>query len=194
MKHCIELLDDYIDGELSDLEASAVDEHLASCPDCAAEHQALVALVALAGRLPDGMSGEDRWPEVAEQLRNRPASRRISPLAVGLAAAALLAIGVGLATWPSAPTVVEPAPHERTEPDVVADLQALVTELEALVAARDLDPEVAAQIADNLRTIDDAIAEIEAALADHPHDPQLTRSLARAYQHKIGVLSLVARS
>lgn len=45
-ERCSELLGDYVTGKLGSQERSLVDDHLAGCADCAAEREALVALIA----------------------------------------------------------------------------------------------------------------------------------------------------
>jgi anti-sigma factor RsiW len=69
----IELLSEYIDGELSPAGALGVQSHLRRCASCEAEHQALrrtLQLVALYGRQPIPMDCRDA---VMAQLRAKPA-------------------------------------------------------------------------------------------------------------------------
>lgn len=198
-QECSEQQGDYVDDELSPADRLAFEAHLQTCASCTSELADLRALLVLAGRLPKGLSGDDRWLEVSEQMEIRasPGSSWWRG-AGGLAAAAVLIAG---GFWMSSPgpQVVVPAPglteSPAPMPTVVDDLQGLVHELEARVAVGSpLDPQTAATVQENLRTIDEAIGEIERALAEHPEDPALQRSLTRAYRHKIGVLSIVVRT
>jgi anti-sigma factor RsiW len=102
-ENCLEMLNSYIDGELSADEAAQVREHLQSCADCAREHRKLLETSSLLrGRLmryeaPDvlkarirsGLVGSPR--EVEPRARNLPSERRRDWVR-GFAAAAVVAI------------------------------------------------------------------------------------------------------
>ena len=96
-------LDVYVDGQLSDEEVRALEEHLATCRECAAEAlkhmQMKRATRAAAMRFTPS-------PEFRQQIRKSIAPRRnpfallMSPaLAIGIAAVLLLAIGVSTALF-----------------------------------------------------------------------------------------------
>jgi hypothetical protein len=68
-------------------------------------------------------------------------------------------------------------------------------ELLAVIDARrdELSPEALAVIDRNMRLIDQAIADIERALAASPRDPALDRQLQYAYRQQIDLLQWAAR-
>ena len=89
----------------------------------------------------------------------------------------------------SAPALAAYAESERA-------LGAIRDELrrEAEARAAGLPPETRAVVFDNLATIDRAIAEIEAALAERPDDPELARTYIAYRQHEIELLRRVNRA
>lgn len=189
---CLDLLDDLLDDELDGARRAEVESHLETCRSCAAEHASLRDLVGLARELPRGVSGPDRWEEVAAELTAPiPARTRTRvPLIAVLAAAALL-------VWAFRPAPVDPTPTPTTVAELAPELidtRLAVAELEAALAARtDLDPEVQAVVDANLAAIDAAIAELERALDARP-DARLHRALARVYGQKLAVLERVVQT
>jgi anti-sigma factor RsiW len=102
-----ERLSAYLDGELPEAEARAIEAHLASCERCAADLEALRQLEELTRGLAappvDEAEWSARWEGVAARVHRRaPAARasrlrRVVRLAlVPAAAAALIALAVGL--------------------------------------------------------------------------------------------------
>lgn len=57
----------------------------------------------------------------------------------------------------------------------------------------EISPEAMASIQHNIELIDRAIADIEAALAEYPDDPNLNRSLRLAYDRQLEVLHTATR-
>lgn len=106
----IESLSAWLDGELDESARRRLETHLADCPACAAQLAALRDLSAAFGALRADAPGFDLSGLVEERLaasarRSSPAARR-TPLAglfgrlawlpAGLAAAASLALGIGM--------------------------------------------------------------------------------------------------
>jgi len=76
-------LDDYVDGVLAPAWAAEVERHLESCPACAAEVQALRALLTRAAGLPPSMEPpRDLWRDIAARLGS-PAAAVRGALATG---------------------------------------------------------------------------------------------------------------
>jgi len=104
--HPGELLSAFLDGELSEQERAQVTEHLTACPSCVDEldglHFARAAVRSLPlVELPSGLrSAAEQSPEVLH-LARRP------PVWVAAAAAAILALFVGIATILAPPTTLE---------------------------------------------------------------------------------------
>lgn len=71
-ERCSELLAGYMAGELSSAPRSLVHDHLAGCPDCAAERDALVALVA---PLDEPLTGDERAVLRTAVLGTTPAAQ-----------------------------------------------------------------------------------------------------------------------
>jgi len=115
-------------GEMSAPGLSALDAHLAACPDCArfAADTARLTAAARSAAVPDGPSPLvlDRIRAAAEAAAPRPLLLR-RPVLQSLAAAALLLIVVGAATlWP--PPGGGPAPESGARTERIADLQAVI--------------------------------------------------------------------
>ncbi len=68
----LELLDDFVGGELEPREEREVRRHLMQCDGCRAEEQALRALLDQAAALPDEIVPErDLWTDIAPRLQSR---------------------------------------------------------------------------------------------------------------------------
>ncbi|MGH7477765.1 MAG: anti-sigma factor family protein [Longimicrobiales bacterium] len=166
---------------------------------------------AIAARL--GTRGLLRFQPRAEQNR-----RRVSLTVPQLAAAGVvltLLSGAAVREWlvrtadtPDGVATTAPAAPAQTatgaelvslvapaEP-AVEPLETAAAELEAaLLAERSaLDPHTVEVLESNLRLIDDAIAEIRAALENDPADLYLNRALANAMRRKLDVLRVTAVS
>jgi anti-sigma factor RsiW len=71
----LELLDDFVGGELEPREEREVRRHLMQCESCRAEEQALRALLDEAAALPDEvMPADDLWQKIAPRLEARMAA------------------------------------------------------------------------------------------------------------------------
>lgn len=69
----LELLDDYVGGELPPREERDVRRHLMQCDECRAEEQALRALLDEAAALPESLDPPaDLWRAIAPRLQPRP--------------------------------------------------------------------------------------------------------------------------
>ncbi|MDB4951930.1 MAG: hypothetical protein JWM27_4579 [Gemmatimonadetes bacterium] len=68
----MDLLDDFVAGELGDADRERVSAHLAACDACRADADALRALLADAAALPRGIApGRDLWADIAPRLQPR---------------------------------------------------------------------------------------------------------------------------
>jgi anti-sigma factor RsiW len=68
----LELLDDFVGGDLPPREERDVRRHLMQCEGCRAEEQALRALLDEAAALPDEIvPGRDLWKDIAPRLQSR---------------------------------------------------------------------------------------------------------------------------
>lgn len=71
----LELLDDFVSGELEPREEREVRRHLMQCDGCRAEEQALRALLDQAAALPDEIPpDDDLWQRIAPRLQARTAA------------------------------------------------------------------------------------------------------------------------
>jgi anti-sigma factor RsiW len=194
-------LDDYVDGELSEGEYQEVELHIASCAACRENERGLRNLLALAAALPKERRPErDLWPGVAERLTAPRWSGQ--SLALGLAAGLIVAVTAGVlyrrdtAPAPTGGTLLpvsieSPAALAAAEEDYARAAAAL---LAALHDRRDtLAPEAIASVEENLRVIDQALAEVHEALRQDPGNPELTRMLAATHRKKVDVLRRVMK-
>ena len=196
-------LSEYLDDELSAVERRDVETHLATCAECRTDLEALRGVVARASALHDTPPGRDLWTGVAERIgagasaAPARASRRFSFTLPQLVAASLaLMVLSGSMVWLARlggertdfPTVAaEPAIPvnfaDGAYDDAIADLQ------RTLDAGRaSLDKETVRILEENLQSIDRAIAQCRAALAEDPANVYLNEYLAAARARKLALL------
>lgn len=154
-----ERLSDYIDGELAASEAAAVARHIEKCTECQRVLAELRNVVNRARTVVDTAPQNDLWPRVSWQIR---AKRRFSFTLPQLVAASLaLMLLSGGMVW-------------------LARLGGDRTDLPAIgAAAPDLDPRVVAPARFAVSHYDDAIVDLQEALAEQRDklDPETVRVL-----------------
>jgi anti-sigma factor RsiW len=208
------------DGTLDAADVARVDAHLGACRDCATDVARLTALmnrIDESKRAPATLTTEldGMWREIRQEIDGakvvaldsvEPAARswrlRVDPWVIGVAAsvAAITAITVvqivppivrsattGVASSTSADSVFRFANDSITSYREEADR--LLDDLQ-LQRAR-LAPATRAAIDDDLKTVDLAIAELQAAVARDPQNPSLHAMLASSYRQKVDVLRRV---
>jgi hypothetical protein len=150
----------------------------------------------------------DLWPVIAARLDEPRAARsggRIALLAASLVAAAVVAFFAGRWSGDGVPSpALAPAARTTTAIPAVppslaaasASLEGTRRELERAFLARraGLPPATLALVEENLRTIGEAIAEIERALDAHPSDAQLGRRLVAYKAREIALLEQAQRA
>lgn len=202
------------DGTLAAGARARVDAHRATCRDCDDDVARLAALVKHmdeSRRHPMSAGGLDElWPEIRRRIdgskvvsldATAPASRRLRVDAwwIGLAAGVLAIIGVSVyrivpPTVRSVATTASADSIFRLASDSVQAYQAQADALlDELKLAR-LAPETRASIDDDLKTIDLAIAEVQAAIARDPKNPTLRSMLASSYRQKVDVLKKISNA
>ena len=205
-------LNDYVDGELSESRTQEVDRHLEECDECRKALQAVSALVAELGELPQhARPDRDLWEDISRATVHRDkvtpiATRRragwsrlsisLPQAAAAAVAAALLAAGgvwLALSGGNEAGSIAgrEASVAEFVNnpvglmpyDEVVAELTYTLNEQRA-----DLDTATARVIKENLEIIDAAIEEINEALSHDPSSEFLNSYLARTLRRKVEVL------
>ncbi|TWP52241.1 anti-sigma factor [Lentzea tibetensis] len=140
-QHDPQLLGAYVLGALDEQEVRDVDEHLASCPDCAREIDDLKAMEAALGEVPpeamlDGPpeGGDLLLQRTLRQVRTeRGGVARRRQFTVGIAAAVIAAAVLGTGVWLGKGTTVEPGgnvalPTQSTAPDPAGTKLATATD------------------------------------------------------------------
>ena len=199
-----ERIEVYHAGELPRLEAEALEQHLLSCADCAREFRFLRSLRAEAAALPREIAPPlDLWPGIVDHMGRGPvtakngSSRWLRPPMLAAAAVVLMlgtaAVTAGLLRRDN-PTLAQAtgADFRVTE----AAYQHAATELSATLEVRrkNLSPAANMVIEQNLRIIDEAIREIQAALAADPNNQDVRGLLWGSYEKKIDLLQRAAES
>jgi anti-sigma factor RsiW len=202
-------LSEYLDGELTDTERSAVDAHLAVCAACREVLEDLQTIVEAAQGLPGMPPDQELWDGVSNRIGGARvarfaarAKRRFSFTLPQVAAAsiALMLTSGGLVyllrpeppavTATSSPGVPDVAnlvmPVALVDPSyngAVADLERRLEE------GRDrLDPQTVRVLEQNLAAIDRAIDECLRALEADPANSYLNNHLVSARQRKLALL------
>lgn len=216
--HWTDRLSEYLDGDLTPGERSALDAHLETCASCRATLAELRRVVARAQALDDTPPARDLWPEIARRLgqptadvvdlASRRAHRprpRVSLtwaqlLAASIALMAVSAAGVvavlghrarETATLP--PAALAPAGGGDLSPagwSATERYDAAVAELEEVLTQHrsQLDTATVRVLEKNLAIIDRAIAEAREALAADPSSTYLSHHLARTMRQKLDLL------
>ena len=210
-------LDQRMDGSLLREEETALAAHLASCPACRDEEQRLRELITAARALPRSLApGRDLWPGIEARLgvegavaSDRTVARGVSRLPAWLAAAAILTLAAGLSLYllrtgvGAGGAAVGGAASAVATGGVPSDLREMTAEFRgarremrsALDEHRDaLSPATVATVEENLRIIDAAVGQIEAALARDPGNQELRQMLAATRHQETAMLRQVARA
>ncbi|HEX6747452.1 MAG TPA: zf-HC2 domain-containing protein [Longimicrobium sp.] len=199
-------LSEYLDGELEPAERMALEEHLRSCLSCRATLEQLRAVKVRAERLADRQPPPEVWAEIARRIgapdvtldsvddeltvRRARKTVRFPWLRVGAAAAAVLAVGIGIGRMstgtPALPraTVQAPAPGTALTSDAyrVAVAQhldrteALLTSFRAAAASGEVDAQVgqwADEMLSNTRLLLDSPAAADPKLKTLLQDLEL---------------------
>lgn len=201
-------INDYVDGIVSD----DVSAHVAACPQCAADAEALRALLLEVNALPASIAPErDLRPGIWQQIDAESVIPLRSPRGTlwaaryRLAAAAVLLIAVSsivtfMLVQRNAPQVggeftntvllaSDARALEREYSDELKELQTIVRNSRGTLA-----PETMKILEDNLAIIDNAIGEARAALQADPNSGMLVEMLRSAYQKKLELLRQAAKS
>ena len=209
-------LDDYVDVSLPEAHLHEMELHLDQCAACREEESRLRRLLDQAAALPREIEPRrDLWPAIAARLEGEAGESEVpgraalswrSPVALAAAAAVLLAVatlvtqggrvGTGVHGEPAA-TAAQPAAAGDTAHVQQAEsdyLRATGQLMDALNTRRgSLSPETLRAVDENLKTIDDALRQVRAALEKDPGNRQLTQMLASTHQKKLDLLLRLLR-
>jgi len=194
-----ELTERYHSGNLPRLESEAVEQHLLSCDACRADFRFQRTLKSGVAELPRDIPPPDgAWRGIQQRIAPaRTAAGRPQwwQRRGALAAAALLlvtltsAITALLVRQPDRPAgadsfSVTQAAYERAAEELAATLE---------YRRKDLSPTALAVIEQNLRIIDEAIRETQAALATDPRNQRVAELLWASWEKKIDLLERAAQ-
>jgi predicted anti-sigma-YlaC factor YlaD len=213
------LLDDLMDGDLPEAQRRKVQDHLRGCAECRTSEARLRALLARVGALPRSLApARDPWPGIVSRITAGEViehdfagrGRRWYLLAAAAAAAAVLILTVSLVTEvlvsrerasrvalaperSGTAVGVTPASLElaKAQATYAAARQQLLAALEARKGS--LSPQTLAVVKENLRIIDRAVGEMQAALARDPGNRELPMLLVTAYRQEIDLLRRVTQ-
>jgi hypothetical protein len=210
-EQCNEWLGDAVDGTLDAGRQAQIDAHCRECAKCRELLNDLQDIRAAAATLDRYTPSPEVWRAIAAKVE-RPASTaspfgRDKPAAMWsqlskLAAAAALVMMLGAAAWFAAlpnrdgdgrgnETASDLARNAASELQLAEQHYAnAITALEQLTVDRDkaLDPTVAAEIAQSLKSIDRAIDDSRAALKSDPSSFVAQTSLLEALRMKVALL------
>jgi hypothetical protein len=207
------------DGTVAPDEEPFVKQHLAQCHACAVDVARLAKLVAVARDAgADQASPDDLWPAIRDRIEGakvvplsvtagEPSTRRgrarRSVAWIGAAAAAAAVVFVlgrmsGRFHFPgeAAPVVSAGGADIAGIADssrAYAD-QARILFNRLLLERSLVRPEALAAIERDLRVVDSAIAELDAAATRDPNNPVLRRLLVASYREKVDILKRVGNA
>ena len=194
-----ELVERYHSGNLPRLESEAVEQHLLSCDACRADFRFQRALKTGVAALPREIPPRDAvWQGIQQRIT---AERQAADWPLwwqrrgGLAAAAVLLVAVTSAL--TALLVRQPGnvPESGSFSVTQAAYERAAEELAETLEYRrkDLSPTALAVIEQNLRIIDEAIRETQAALAADPRNERVAELLWASWEKKIDLLERAAQ-
>jgi len=202
-------LSEYLDGDLSDQERSALEAHLDTCVACGETLAGLRRIVVRARSLEDRPPSSDLWSGIAARIGAGPRRHRVSFSVPQLLAAGIaLAVLSGGSAWLLHPdragvAVVQPA----LTPGAVVPIatvggtgaaarsyDAAVSDLERVLAEGRgrLDSTTVRVLEQNLALIDRAIAQAQRAVAADSANVYLNTHLAETMRRKIDLLRQAA--
>lgn len=195
-----ELVERYHSGNLPRLESEAVEQHLLSCDACRADFRFQRTLRTEVAALARGIAPPDRvWLGIQDRIGRRAPG--VPALAWWQRRGMLAAAALVLITLTSAITALlvrrpEPAGSAGRYPSVTeATYQQAAEELAQTLEARrnEMSPAALAVVEQNLRIIDEAIRETQAALAEDPRNERVAELLWASWEKKIDLLERAAQ-
>lgn len=199
------------EGSLQDDSARDAEAHLAACAACAADVTHLRSLMRRIENARQPITELDSlWPEIQSRIESgkvvllQPASR------TGRRPRAWMTAGLVAATVIIAVTVLQRHQNRSSDRSIARTSSAslsltsdsarlyrdeatrLLDEMELRRAT--LPPATRTSIDDDLRTIDDAIKELEVAIAHDPSNPALRQLLASSYRQKVDLLERIGNA
>ena len=202
MMNCREVaeqLEDYAEGLLEDASRIAIEAHLDGCESCRRSVDAMLDLRTKTAALPRNIRpSRDLWPGIESALsmgsaaarsRSRFHRRQMAWLAV--AAMLLIAISSSVTAL-----LLGRSGTKAGFGTVQAEYVAASADLTRRIASgpQSLSPRTLVIVERNLRIIDAAISEAEAALGRDPGNEGLERILWARYQQRIELLERATRS
>lgn len=200
-KHVPEaLLHDWVEGLLEPEAAARVRGHVAGCPECAAEADAIRELRAALAALPPSLEpGRDLRPGVRSPgvtTAMGPLPRLAAAAVVVVAAGVLAVIGIRTAGGGADGTGAAAASDESPAAAVMVALdreyERAGEELKARVSAGRLAPETARLFGAQLETVEAALAASRAAMREDPSSPVVRELVLSAHRQRLEVLRQAA--
>jgi hypothetical protein len=198
-----ELVERYHSGNLPRLESEAVEQHLLSCDACRADFRFQRTLKTEVAALARGIAPPDRvWQGIQHRIgRGAPGTPALAwwQRRGMLAAAALVLIAL---TSAITALLVRSPEMQRTPGNLSvtsvteATYQRAAEELAQTLEARrkEISPAALAVVEHNLRIIDEAIRETQAALAQDPRNERVAELLWASWEKKIDLLQRAAQN
>ena len=193
-----EWIGEAVDGTLKPAEHAELEAHCRECADCSSLLSDLKEIRTAAASLERLHPSPEVWRAIA--ARTEQPRRAFAPSWTHLAAAAALLIMVGAAAWFGLTTGSRVGGGDNVADLTKAAASELqlaeqhylnaISSLEKLTVRRDatLDPVVAAEIAESLKSIDRAIDDSRAALKTDPRSFVAQTSLLEALRMKVALL------
>jgi anti-sigma factor RsiW len=193
-----DLVERYHSGHLPRLESEAVEQHLLSCDACRADFRFQRSLRTAVAALPRGIPAPDRvWQGVQDRIQP---GRARSPVPGWWQRRGLLAAAVVLVALTSTITALlvrrpEPPVSSRRFATTEASYQRAAEELAQALEMRrnEMRPAALTVVEHNLRIIDEAIRETQAALAEDPRNERVAQLLWASWEKKIDLLKRAAQ-
>lgn len=190
-----ELVERYHTGHLPRLESEAVEQHLLACDACRADFRFQKTLKSAVADLPREIAPPDRvWQGIATRISSGSVAPAWWQRRSTLAAAAIVLMTLTSAITASLVRRTEVTGSGKftvTEAAYQSAAQELAETLELRRA--EMSPAALAVVEHNLRIIDEAIRETQAALSEDPRNEQVAELLWASWEKKIDLLKRAAQ-
>ena len=185
-KQLIEQLDPLLDGELSPAEESVLQQHLAKCESCKELHRKHRHLLEQAAAFAKSEKPPvDLWPGIEARIggetRQSFAGIRAAAAAAVVGIAAVVMLSIQLPVDEQATEIQ--ATKIEAQPLTYGEARA---QLVSKVGPENLtySPKTEAVLRKNIKVIQQAMSEIEAAIDEDPNNPNLRQLLLTIYQQE----------